>query len=137
MVLTVYLVIYHSQARRRTPAHWSIMVTEGEREQEGFIYHVVGSKFTGYQIQIKEHYNLAATNRRHTVVLLGCMDEAWLDSLEAAAHSIALPKKSPNLLDPFAGEGCQTWAGNFVQHLVDLGAIDQSAIGLLGTSPTE
>jgi hypothetical protein len=57
---------------------------------------------TGIPPETKRNYNLAATRRRYTVVLLGYIDDAWLSNLDETAQSVVAPGRSSNPLDPFA-----------------------------------
>ncbi|KAH7207389.1 hypothetical protein DER44DRAFT_374173 [Fusarium oxysporum] len=137
MVLYVSLVAYHDQGRRRAPAHWAIMVTTTEHGNVGKVYHAIGSPFHGYHPEIKPTYDISKTKRRFTRIALGIMDDAWLGHVEQVARSIKGADKSPNPLDPFAGDNCQNWAIDFLKELVNMGALEASVLNIAETCPKE
>ncbi|KAF5649969.1 phosphotransferase family [Fusarium sp. NRRL 52700] len=113
------------------------MVTTTENGKKGKVYHAIGSPFHGYTPEIKSSYDIGATKRRYTRTLLSRMDDAWLDHVEQVARSLPAAGKSPNPLDPFAGENCQDWAMEFLKELVNMGALDASALSIVETCPKE
>ncbi|KAK4139038.1 hypothetical protein BT67DRAFT_459800 [Trichocladium antarcticum] len=131
MVMYAYLLVY---PQRRVPAHWAILVTPVEDGTAGQVYHAVGSPFTGYQVEVKPSYDLSETSRTHSIVFLGYIDESWQDQLAEIAQGIKAPGVSPRPLDPFAGQNCQNWLEDFLQHLISVGAIDSSALSQLSTA---
>ena len=108
----LHLIVYHERSRRIVPAHWALLLTDGEDDdaKQGPKYHAVGSPFTGYNVEVQRHYNPAETNRLHSLVLLGSillppLNDGLADSheqLAAMAHQIAAPGVSSTPLDPFA-----------------------------------
>ncbi|KAK4152097.1 hypothetical protein C8A00DRAFT_35224 [Chaetomidium leptoderma] len=132
MVMYAYLLMY---PKPRVPAHWAVFVTPVEDGTVGQVYHAVGSPFTGYQVEVKPSYDLSETKRAHLLVFLGYIDESWQDQLAESAQSIKAPGVSPKPLVPFAGQNCQNWLEEFLQHLISVGAIDSSALAQLSTAP--
>ncbi|KAF5002390.1 hypothetical protein FGRMN_402 [Fusarium graminum] len=113
------------------------MVTTTENEPIGRVYHAIGSPFHGYMPDIKPAYDISRTKRKYTRTTLGTMDDAWLDQVEQIARALKGPDKSPNPLDPFAGDNYQNWAMDFLKVLVNKRALDTSVLQIAETLPKE
>ncbi|KAI9652586.1 MAG: hypothetical protein M1831_006690 [Alyxoria varia] len=140
--LLAYPIVYSPTNAGR--AHLGVFVPElgCSSQGPGTSIDVVGSPFLGYTLQFTRDYDIHDVGSRIKIVELARVDAKYvrdspkasqidadaIDELEVVAKRIPAPGKSPNPLDPYAGDTCQAWTRKYAQELVDLGIFPNSAL---------
>ncbi|KAF2722518.1 hypothetical protein K431DRAFT_319683 [Polychaeton citri CBS 116435] len=63
----IYLLPFRPAANQR--AHFSLYTTEDALPGSGLLIHVVGAPMAGFQLEVRESYNLAQTRQLYTTVV--------------------------------------------------------------------
>ncbi|PVI07834.1 hypothetical protein DM02DRAFT_714171 [Periconia macrospinosa] len=149
----VYLLSFRQSARQR--AHFGIWVPYANGKDGTFI-NVVGAPMAGFQLEFKRGYDPSATAQKHESFQIGqihshhvhdwagekSIDSTPRSNLETVASEIPPPRKSENFMAPVnetTNRRCQEWTMDFVQRLVSLQYLDNSAIDIVQSkrdSPT-
>ncbi|PVI04890.1 hypothetical protein DM02DRAFT_725567 [Periconia macrospinosa] len=154
MPRNIHLLVYNSPI---FPAHWALWIPSTAKPDVGKIINAEGDAANGFEIAFERNFDLAASGRRHQVILLGqVLDEHVVDvegdgsqSTDTTARdymeqvALSVPAPGPSLISVssqgprqrVAIQNCQTWLREFVAALVQKGAMDQSALQILDGAP--
>ncbi|KIW35785.1 uncharacterized protein PV06_11875 [Exophiala oligosperma] len=88
----------------------------------------------GFQLEIKENYDLAATLQQYTSHLLGQVPASSTAAIRQLASTVRPPGISQNFMAPVDGvnnKRCQEWTAEYVQLLVQRQFLNQTARQIL------
>ncbi|KAH7380250.1 hypothetical protein DE146DRAFT_793487 [Phaeosphaeria sp. MPI-PUGE-AT-0046c] len=151
MTRTIHLAIFSNGSK---PAHWSIWIPTAGQESMGKLIHVTGNPATGFFLEFKRNFDrthdIDFTETEHQIIELGQISDGYVkdlvpmapqtrdtiarDRLESAATTVAPPGRSVNPFDP-AALNCQNWIEDFVEKLINEGALDASVRTTLQGAP--
>jgi Family of unknown function (DUF6540) len=85
MTRPLHLLVFPTRASKinGTRSHWAIFIPSPTKPTVGKLIQVLGTPFTGYGLEFKRNYNLSAITEKFEKVLLGEVDENWVEN-EAA-----------------------------------------------------
>ncbi|EHY52521.1 hypothetical protein ABEF92_005798 [Exophiala dermatitidis] len=128
----VYLIRYTPRAGFR--AHFALYLVEGDFPGTGILIHVVGLPMSGFELQIRQDYDLRGTTRRYTFFKLGQVSATSAATMQQLASRVPPPGKSENFLAPVDGDKnkrCQEWTVEYVNLLVQHGLLNQNALQIV------
>jgi len=117
----LYLLVFPTRAStiNGTRSHWAIFIPYTSNASIGKLIQVLGTPFTGYGLEFKRNYNLSTITEKFDKVLLGEVDEKWVeaeddqagdgkagtdvdprDEIEKVAKGIEVPGVSREPLNP-------------------------------------
>jgi hypothetical protein len=81
MTRPFYLLVFPTRASKinGTRSHWAIFIPYTTNLSAGKLIQVLGTPFTGYELEFKRNYNLSTITEKFEKVLLGEVDEKWVE----------------------------------------------------------
>jgi hypothetical protein len=81
MTRPLYLLVFPTRASKinGTRSHWAIFIPYTTNPSVSKLIQVLRTPFTRYELEFKRNYNLSAIAEKFEKVLLGKVDEKWVE----------------------------------------------------------
>jgi hypothetical protein len=115
MARHLYLLVFPTRASTMngTRSHWAIFIPGIFNTSIGMLIQVLGTPFTGYGLEFRCNYNISTVAETFEKVLLGEVDEKWIEKGEEENHKTSTdvnPRDEIEIGEKGRGSGCQSRA---------------------------